>query len=105
MEGAAMNPTIVSMIIIACTFGGALLGIWLRPLLPEHHLDDESRDTVKRCFGLYAPRNGTVVAVIFVCALTVSSAVFLVLEMETPFDGLLKISADPFHHVYAHLNQ
>lgn len=56
-------------------------------------------------FGLFAPRNATVLAVLFVCALSVSSAVFLVLEMEAPFDGLLRVSAAPLRYAYAHLNQ
>jgi hypothetical protein len=39
-------------------------------------------------FGLFAPRNTTVLTVLFVCALSVGSAVFLLLEMATPFDGV-----------------
>ena len=255
-----MNPTLVGMIVFACTFGGALLGMGLRTVLPEHHLDKESRDTVNigialvatmtalvlglvtasakssfdavdaavkqtaietltldrvlarygsdaseirntlketvgnrieliwpqnpsqvavldpiqskagsgaegladainglkprddaeralqshaeelaeallearwlvhagnptavpwpfllvlmfwltiifMSFGLFAPRNTTVLAVLFVCALSVSSAVFLVLEMEAPFDGLLRVSADPMRYAYTHLDQ
>lgn len=255
-----MNPTIVGLIVVACTFGGALVGMWLRTVLPEHHLDAESRDVVKvgiglvatmtalvlglvtasakssfdtmdsavkqtavevltldrvlarygsetgeirkgmqrtvgarvdmiwpqgstkpanldpmrsgkgseteglagairaltprddaqralqaraldraeallqarwlvlagteasvpvpflvilvfwltmtfASFGLFAPRHTTVLVVLFVCALSVGSAVFLVLEMDTPFDGLLKISAEPFRYTLAHLNQ
>jgi hypothetical protein len=255
-----MNPTIVCMIVFTCTFGGALLGMWLRTTLPEHHLNAESKDTVKvgigliatmtalvlglitasakssfddmeaavkttaievlaldrvlarygsetgeirkglqravgdridmiwpqgslkranfdplrsgavsqtegladairtlkprddsqralqsravdltetllqarwlvlagtessvpvpflvilvfwltitfASFGLFAPRNATVVVVLFVCALSVSSALFLVLEMDTPFDGVLHVSADPFRYAFAHLNQ
>ncbi len=56
-------------------------------------------------FGVFAPRNATVLTVLFVCALSVSLAVFLILEMDSPFDGLLKVSADPLHYAYAHLNQ
>jgi hypothetical protein len=56
-------------------------------------------------FGVFAPRNATVLAVLFVCALSVSLAVFLVLEMDAPFDGLLKVSADPLRYAIAHLNQ
>ena len=56
-------------------------------------------------FGLFAPRNAMVVTVLFVCALSVGSAVFLVLEMDGPFDGLLKVSADPLRYAHAHLNQ
>jgi len=56
-------------------------------------------------FGLFAPRNATVLVVLFVCALSVGSAVFLILEMDGPFDGLLKVSADPLRYAHAHLNQ
>ena len=56
-------------------------------------------------FGLFAPRNGTVVATLLVCALSVGSAVFLVLEMDSPFNGMLKVSADPLRFAYKHLNQ
>ncbi len=56
-------------------------------------------------FGLFAPRHATVLVVLFVCALSVASAVFLILEMETPFHGLLKVSADPLRYAYTHLNQ
>ena len=56
-------------------------------------------------FGLFAPRNVTVLAVLFVCALSVTSALFLVLEMDGPFDGLIKVSADPLRYAHAHMNQ
>jgi Protein of unknown function (DUF4239) len=56
-------------------------------------------------FGLFAPRNAMVVAVLFVCALSVGSAIFLVLEMDAPFDGVLRVSADPLRYALAHLNQ
>src|SRR5439155_26687922 len=44
-------------------------------------------------FGLFAPRNGTVIAVLFVCALSVSGAVFLILELDRLFEGLLQVSS------------
>lgn len=56
-------------------------------------------------FGVFAPRNATVLAVLIVCALSVSSALFLVLEMDGPFDGLIKASADPLRYALAHINQ
>ena len=40
-------------------------------------------------FGLFAPRNGTVIAVLCVCALSVSGAIFLILELDRSFEGLL----------------
>jgi hypothetical protein len=56
-------------------------------------------------FGLFAPRNGTVLVVLFVCAVSVGSAVFLILELDGPFDGLLKVPADPLRYALTHLNQ
>src|SRR5271170_5546164 len=47
-----MSSLAVSSITFACVFGGALLGITLRAVLPEHHLSSESRDVVKLGMGL-----------------------------------------------------
>ena len=40
-------------------------------------------------FGLFAPRHATVAAALFVCALSLSAAIFLILEMDRPFDGFI----------------
>lgn len=52
-------------------------------------------------FGLFAPRNTTVLVILFVCSLSIGSALFLVLEMDTPFEGMLKVSPDPLHYAYS----
>jgi len=54
-------------------------------------------------YGMLAPRNGTVIAVLFVCALSIGGALFLVLEMDGPFDGLLRVSPDPLRFAYTHI--
>jgi hypothetical protein len=46
-------------------------------------------------FSLFAPPNPTVVATLLICALAVSSAVFLILELDRPFDGMIQISSAP----------
>ena len=46
-------------------------------------------------FGLYAPTNATVVTSFFVSALSVSCAIFLILELHAPYRGLIKISSAP----------
>ena len=56
-------------------------------------------------FGLFAPRNAMVVAALFVCALSVSGAIFLILEMNSPFAGLMKVSSAPMRDALAHLGQ
>ena len=55
--------------------------------------------------SLFAPRNGTVMAVNVVCALSFASAIFLILEMDTPFKGLLKISDAPLRNALAFVNR
>ena len=47
------------------------------------------------CFGLLAPRNGTIIVVFLVCAISVAGAIFLILEMEKPLSGPMKISSAP----------
>ena len=56
-------------------------------------------------FGLYAPRNGTVTAAFFVCALSVSGAIFLILELDRSFEGLLQVSGAPLRAALAQLGQ
>ena len=56
-------------------------------------------------FGLLAPRNQTVVVVLLVCALSVASSIFLILEMNHPFEGLMRISSAPLHYTLSQLGQ
>ena len=44
----------IAVIVLASTFGGAVVGLVLRALLPDHHLSNESRDIVKLGTGLIA---------------------------------------------------
>ncbi len=46
-------------------------------------------------FGLFTRPNLTIVAAIFVCALSVSAALFLILDLSHPFSGLMSISNAP----------
>ena len=52
-------------------------------------------------FGLYARRNATVIAALFVGALTVAGAIFLILEMNRPYSGLMEISSAPIRDALA----
>ena len=55
--------------------------------------------------GLIAPRNATVFTVIVLCALSVSTAVFVVLELDRPFSGLVELSREPFRAALWQLDQ
>jgi hypothetical protein len=46
-------------------------------------------------FGLFAPRNASVTAALFVAALSVAGSIYLILEMDQPYSGLIKISSAP----------
>jgi hypothetical protein len=56
-------------------------------------------------WGLFAPRNATVIATLFVCALSFSCAVFLILELDRPFEGLIQISSAPMRDALAVLGR
>ncbi len=49
-------------------------------------------------FGLFAPRNGTAVTTLLLTALSVAAALYLVLELDQPFGGLMQISDAPLRH-------
>jgi hypothetical protein len=46
-------------------------------------------------FGLNAPRNATVMAAYLVCSVAIGGAVFLIIEMDNPFQGPLQIPRAP----------
>ena len=52
-------------------------------------------------FGLNAPRNGTVVGAFLICALAIGGSIFLILEMDRPLDGVMRISSWPVENVLA----
>ena len=56
-------------------------------------------------FGLFAPRNGTVVAAMLICALSVSAAIFLILELDEPFNGFIQLSSDPLRMALTNLGR
>jgi hypothetical protein len=49
-----MSSLEIAGITFACIFGGALLGMFLRSVLPEDHLSPDSKDVVKVGMGLIA---------------------------------------------------
>jgi hypothetical protein len=56
-------------------------------------------------YGIFAPRNVTVVAVLFFCALSVSASLLLIVEMNSPLDGLIKVSSEPMLNALKHLGE
>src|SRR5262245_1273846 len=56
-------------------------------------------------YGLLAARNPTVVGALFVCALSVSGAIFLILELDRPFEGVMRISSAPLRDALSRLGE
>lgn len=61
--------------------------------------------TVFVSFGLFAPANATVVITQFLCALAVAGAIFLMLELDQPFGGIVQIPSAPMHSTLEHLGK
>jgi hypothetical protein len=62
-----------------------VLGFWLCALFAS--------------FGLFSPLNSTTIGALFVGALSVSCAIFLIVDMDQPFEGLIQISSRPLRSV------
>ena len=56
-------------------------------------------------FGMFAPSNGTVIVALMMAALAVAGAIFLMMELNTPFNGILQIPRAPFDDAIAHLGK
>ncbi len=56
-------------------------------------------------FGLYAPRNATVVGALLLASISVAGALFLILEMNRPFDGIIHLSELPLQNAAQYLGK
>lgn len=56
-------------------------------------------------FGLFAPRNSIVAAALFVAALSVAGSIYLILAMDQPYSGPIKISSAPLRIALEQLGQ
>jgi len=54
-------------------------------------------------FGLNAPQNGTVVAAFLVCSLAIGGSVFLVLAMDSPLSGAMRVPSEPMRRALSHM--
>ena len=63
-----MSPLAISLLVFLCVFGGALLGIALRSVLPEHHLSGETKDVVKGSIALIGTMSALVLGLLVASA-------------------------------------
>jgi hypothetical protein len=69
-----MSPIEVGLLVFACLFGGALLGMVLRNTLPEHHLSDDSRHLLGMGLGIIGTMAGLVLGLLVASATGVYNA-------------------------------
>ena len=53
-------------------------------------------------FSLIAPANPTANFAMIASALCAAGAIFLILELDRPFDGLMRISSEPMLNLLRH---
>lgn len=54
-------------------------------------------------FGLFAPRNATTIAVFCLCSIAVSGGITMILELDSPFSGLVHVSGEPMRQALAEI--
>jgi hypothetical protein len=65
-----MSANLIALIVVVCTFGGALAGMQLRRVLPDHHFCTDSKDTVKITIGLVGSMTALVLGLVTASAKT-----------------------------------
>ena len=55
------------------------------------------------CFGLFAPRNATVITVLGLCAVASAGAIFVMMELYHPFGGFIEIPSTTLRSALAQL--
>jgi hypothetical protein len=56
-------------------------------------------------FGLLTPRNATVILVLLVCAFSTAGSLYLIQELDRPYEGLISVSSAPLRNALAILGQ
>ncbi len=63
-----MSTITTSFIVLAFAFGGALLGMFLRPRLPQHHLSNDSKEVVRQGMALVSTMAALVLGLLIASA-------------------------------------
>ena len=84
-----MSAIAIAVVVFACVFGSALLGLFLRAMLPEHqhHLSSESKDVVKLAMGLIA----TMAALVLGLMTASAKSSFDIQNQETVHTDIIRV--------------
>jgi hypothetical protein len=69
-----VGPIEISTILFGCVFSGAMLGVWLRAVVPERHLNADTKDVVKLGVGLIGTMAALVLGLLVASAKTAYDA-------------------------------
>ena len=56
-------------------------------------------------FGLFANKNGTVITALFLGAVSVAGAIFLIVELNRPYGGVMQISIEPIRNARSQMSR
>jgi hypothetical protein len=56
-------------------------------------------------FGLFSPANPTTITALLICAMSVAGAILLIVDLDQPFDGLIRVSDKPLRYALEQLGQ
>jgi hypothetical protein len=56
-------------------------------------------------WGLFAPANAVAIIALLLSAVSVSGAIYLVLDLDQPFNGIIHISSEPMRNALSHLGR
>ena len=85
-----MSPLAIGVIVFACVFGAAMLGLFIGDALPEHHLSQDSKDVVKLGTALIA----TMAALVLSLLISSAKSSFDKMDSELVENAARAISLD-----------
>jgi Protein of unknown function (DUF4239) len=89
-ETEPMSPILIGLIVLSCTFCGALAGIALHRKLPAQHKAADSRDVVKLVLGLIA----TIAALVMSLLIATAHTSYVTQESEVQTLGIHIVQLD-----------
>ena len=85
-----MSSLGIALIVFACVFGAAMLGLFIGDVLPEHHLSQDTKDVVKLGTALIA----TMAALVLSLLISSAKSSFDLMDRELVQNAARVISLD-----------
>ncbi len=56
-------------------------------------------------FGMVSPPNATVITVLLICSLSAAAALYMILELDNPYGGIIEVSSAPLRNALTYLGR